>query len=224
MKNSIIFLLLSSIIFLNACMLRHGNSKKSKPNTFEDVFEFISYNDDGDYSLFVAEKNSVRQQFINTLEDRNLLRGDICRIEWKEDYMKIAGELDEKKMADWIVNCMKLEDGDVSKYRLEYPLQLKYHYPNENYSRGYLDDIYLQVEYYIANSKNELIQSAIKNKDQIEYSIEERRYEDDNYIVIGLGKSNEHNFSIMQWIFIDENDQNIYEYDLPQDSLLRFDP
>ena len=90
-------------------------------------------------------------------------------------------------------------------------------------AKNYLDEIYLLVEYYIANSKNELIKHSIKTKEQLEYSIEERIENNRDYEMLGIGYTFEHRFSIMQWIYIDRETKQIYEYDLPNERLIAFE-
>jgi hypothetical protein len=111
---------------------------------------------------------------------------------------------------------------DQTEFRKEYKKELKYHYSDKNYSKSGLDEVYLCAEYYIANSKNELIKLAIQNKDQLEYSIESRTENNRYYEVLGIGYTFEHRFNIMQWIYIDIETYKIYEYDLASEKLIEF--
>ena len=110
----------------------------------------------------------------------------------------------------------------MSKFRKEYKKEIKYHYSDESYSKSGLDEVYLSAEYYIANSKNELIKLAIQNKDQLEYSIESRTENNRLYEVLGIGYTFEHRFNIIQWIYLDFDKQKIYEYDLANEKLIEF--
>lgn len=200
------------------------NNSFSKPKIFTDTFEFLSYDDNGDYMLLFAQKEKDFYGFINDKnDDRSILRGDICEIQWKKDTIYIAGDGDTPEIADWLVSIKKVTNGNVSKFRKEYKKELKYHWHEEKYSQNYLDEIYLSAEYYLANSKNELIKHAIKSKDQIEYSIEKRTENNKDYEVLGIGYMFEHRFTIMQWIYIDRETKQIYEYDLPNEKLIVFD-
>lgn len=202
------------------------NQIKGKiPKIFTDTFEFQYYNDDGDYMILNAKKGKDYYGFINDgNDDRSLLRGDICEIKWKKDIIYIAGDGETPEIADWLVSINKIEDGNVSKFRKEYKKKLKYHWLEENnYAQNYLDKIYLLAEYYIAKSKSELIKHAIKDKEQIEYSIEKRTKNKRDYDVLGIGYMFEYRFTIMQWIYIDRETQKIYEYDLPNEKLIKFE-
>lgn len=172
-----------------------------------------------------AKKRKDLYDFINDKnDDRSLLRGDVCEIEWKKDTIYIAGDGEPPKIANWLVSVKKIEDGNVSKFRKEYKKELKYHWFEENnYSNNYLDEIYLLAEYYIANSKNKLIKNAINSKDQLEYSLEMRTENNKDYEMLGIGYTFENRFSIMQWIYIDRETKQIYEYDLPNEKLIAFE-
>lgn len=195
--------------------------KQKKSEIFKDTFKFICYDDNGDYILLNAKKdNEIYNFFIDRNEERNLLRGDICKISWEKDTIEIDGE---KQIEHWLSNVKKIEDGNVSAFRKKYKKELKYHWNEENnYSQDYLNEIYLVAEYYIANTKNDSIKQAIKNKEQIEFSIEKRTANNRNYDVLGIGYTFEHRFTIMKWIYIENVNYRIYEYDLPNDKLVEF--
>ena len=143
------------------------NNKESNPKTFKNTFEFQYYNDNGDYMWLYAKNGNDRYSFVNDNNNlRNLLRGDICEIKWKKDTIYIAGDGETPEIDDWLISIKKIQDGNVSKFRKEYKKEIKYHYSDESYSKSGLDEVYLSAEYYIANSKNELIKLAIQNKDQ----------------------------------------------------------
>lgn len=209
-----------------ASILAVENRNKDKKNTYlKNTFVFNSYDDNGDYTLLNAQNGNDSYSFINDKnDDRSLLRGDICEIEWEKDTIYIAGDGETPEIADWLVSIKKIKDGNVSKFRKAYKKELKYHWSEEKkYSKNYLDEIYLLVEYYIANSKNELIKHSIKTKEQLEYSIEERFENNRHYEMLGIGYTFDHRFSIMQWIYIDRETKQIYEYDLSNERLIAFD-
>lgn len=200
------------------------NIPELNPEIFKDTLEFISYDDNGDYTRLNSIKGKDFYSFINDKNDsRSLLRGDICQIQWKKDTIYIAGEGDAPEIANFLISMKKIKDGNVSKFRKEYKTKLKYHWSDDNYSTNYLDEIYLLVEYYIANTNNELVKQAIKDKVQIEYSIENRTENSKDYDVLGIGYLFEHRFTIMQWIYIDRETKQIYEYDLPNEKLIPFE-
>ncbi|AKP70927.1 hypothetical protein CG09_0691 [Riemerella anatipestifer] len=99
---------------------------------------------------------------------------------------------------------------------------MKYYYSDEGYTQSTLDDLYLSAEYYIANTKNELIKLAIQNREQLEYSIESRTENNRDYQVLGIGYTFEHKFNVIQWLYIDIETQKIYEYDVANDKLVEF--
>lgn len=199
------------------------DSVPAKQEIHQDIFEFDSYNDDGDYMLLNAIKDKDSDGFINDKnEDRSLLKGDQIQINWKNDTIYIAGDGDTPEIAKWVVSVKKIKDGKVSEFRKNYKKKLKYHWDGEDYSQDYLNKIYLWAEYYIANSKNPLIQHAVESKAQIEYSIEEQSKNNRSYIVLGIGHEFEHRFTIMQWIYIDVETYKIYEYDLANEKLVEF--
>lgn len=65
-----------------------------------------------------------------------------------------------------------------------------------------------------------MIKYAVANNETLEFSIEEQTKNDRTYIVLGIGKTQEHKFTVMQWIYIDQETKKIYEYDLPNDKLV----
>ncbi|KEY18746.1 hypothetical protein [Kaistella antarctica] len=197
--------------------------KEKTPKIFTDPFEFVYYNDNGDYRWLYAKKGKDTYSFVNDNNDqRNLRRGDICEIKWKKDTIYIAGDGETPQIEDWLIAIKKTQDGKVSKFRKEYKKELKYHYSDDIYSKSGLDDLYVLAEFYIANSKNKLIQSAIQKKEQLEYSIESRTENNKYYQVLGIGYTFEHRFTIMQWIYIDIETQKIYEYDIANEKLIEF--
>ena len=143
------------------------------------------------------------------------------QIQWEKDTIEIDGE---KQVENWLYSVKKIEDGNVSKFRKKYTRKIKYHWHEDNnYSQNYLDEIYLVAEYYIANSKNELVRQAIKDKNQIEYSIEKRTENNRDYDLLGIGYMFEHRFNVIQWIYIENVNYRIFEYDLPNEKLIEYE-
>ena len=80
---------------------------------------------------------------------------------------------------------------------------------------------------YIKNSENKLIKSHIKNKDNMEWLLDRTEKTDStNYYIFNIGQEvsekdgSELRFSSDGWIYIDSLTKKIYEYDLPNDSLI----
>lgn len=200
------------------------NNSNHKAEIVTANYEFVSYNDDGDFTTLIAKRGKDTAAFINdNIDDRNLLHGDECEIKSKIDTIYIPGDGETPALAEVIISIKKIKDGQVSKFRKNYSSELKYHWSQDNnYSDDYLNKIYLLAEYYIASSKNELIKIAIQKNEQIEYSIEKQIRNDISYLALGIGHTFEHRFTIMQWIYIDSENHKIYEYDLANDKLLEF--
>lgn len=112
----------------------------------------------------------------------------------------------------------------VSDFRKNYGKEIYYNYsPEFNYTKDYLDELYLIAEYYIANSKNELLKSIIENKGRLEYSVEQQQRNDKEYTVLGIGTVTEGRITKAQWLFYDAENKILYEYDLPNDQLVVFE-
>lgn len=223
-----LFLLATTLFTIQSCATRATAQKtvstSAKINT--ETLEFISYLDDGDYSLFLTKKGEETLYFINeNNEDRSLLRGDQIELRWKEDTIWIAGEGDEQEMANWVVSVKKVKDGKVSQFRKEYGKELKFYFAEEyDFSTSFMDELYLLVEYYVANSNNSLLQLNLKNKADLIYSIEKQNREEKEYIVIGLATEFENHTRILQWLYYDNEAEysTLYEYDLANDELIEF--
>jgi len=189
----------------------------------KEILEFVEYNDDGDYFLLMAKKERQIRSFINDNDDRTLLRGDTIEITWQDKTIYMAGDGDAPEQAQSIVSIKKIADGNVSKFRKSYSKKLNYNWVGENeYTSSYLDKLYLVVEYYIANSKNQLLQLHIGKKEDLSYSIERQTRADKEYTVVGIATESEHATNTIQWLYFENANQILYEYDLPNDRLVEF--
>ena len=190
-----------------------------------DTLIFKEYNDDGDYFLLSMYKNDETITFINNnYEDRSLLIGDWIEVNWKPDTIAMAGDDEVKKIVKSIVNSKKIKDGNVSTFRKGYTKKLNYTINEEtDYSQSFLDQIYLIVEYYIANTDNEMIKIGVKKNEPLEYSIEKRTRNKIEYIVIGIASNFENKVNTLQWLYYSTNEiEKLYEYDLANDDLVEF--
>lgn len=201
------------------------NIAPEQQKTKSDRFTFVSYNDDGDYTLLNARQQLREVQFINDFcRDRDLLRGDIVEIEWKQDTLTVAGDGEASFPADVLLSVTKIEDGKVSFFRKHHKEPLTYHWSTGyDYSQSYLDKLYLMTEYYIANSENRLLKKLIAENVQLTYSVEQQEREGTEYSVLGIGSYEEHHNVTVQWLFYDHEKEVLYEYDLPNDRLRYFD-
>lgn len=244
-------ILLSSYLFmLTVAVVSCGNEKQKNPKTNTDtafavkdtvkenpiiiskkqeskaICEFISYNDDGDYFLMIVRKDGEERSFINdNIESRDLLRGDLIEITWKQDTIYIAGDGDTPELADWVLKVKKIKGGSVSLFRKKYPNPIRFLiYQKSDYSDWFKDKIYLLVEYYLANTKKEIVQNIIDERfSNLIYTIEEQEHEGRMFYIIGIAEEFEHRVNTVQWLYVDVENYSLYEYDLPNDKLILFD-
>lgn len=200
-------------------------SKPEKPAPeHHETMRFIAYNDDGDDFQLIARKGDSTYYFVNNDDaDRSLNRGDQIAITWKKGTITMAGDDDAAISANLLVSAKKLADGTVSVFRKQYGKQVKYTWAaDENYSKSYLDKIYLQVEYYLSTTENTLLHTAIENRDEVTYSVESKERDGRKYVMIGIGVSNAGATNIVQWLYIDKESDQLYAYDLPNDNLVPY--
>lgn len=188
----------------------------------KNSFEFISYNTDYDYFfLEVRNRKGDVETFIhNTEEDIKYLRGDIIEIAWKEDSITMAGDESIVEEANILISSKKIKDGNVSKFRKNYKKEISYLLDKDNYSASFLEKIYLNVEYYIANTTNELLRNLIINNNKITCTIAQIKRNDKPFLQIGITHLFEHKTNTIKWLYYNLNSSQFYEYDLPNDSLI----
>lgn len=112
-------------------------------------------------------------------------------------------------------NKTKVENIDIEK-QIDSSLVLK--------SQNWYD---LLVSEYINKSENELIKISLKNNEKIEWVLDRiEKTDSTNYYIFNIGQSVSDNdgsntrFSSNGWIYVDSISKKIYEYDLPNDSLI----
>lgn len=189
----------------------------------KNTFKFISYNDDSDYFFLNVKdnKDSLFTFIHNTNDIINYLKDDIVEITWKHDTIVMAGDNSITEAVKLLISSKKIKDGSVSRFRKKYKKKLFYTVFNENkYSNSYLDEIYLIVEYYIANTKNRLLNYAIKDQKKITYSLENTIRNKKSYLLIQITSSFEHKTIPLRSLYYDTNENKLYDYDLPNDTLL----
>lgn len=241
MNRTLVKLILLNCCTLSACDLKISEQKKltrsdtivkqsyslqrkNRQPTRIDQMTFIKYLDDGDYFQILARKGDSTFSFINDTDtSRNLNRGDPILLKWRNDSITVAGDDESKMPALILLSIKKTGDGPVSKFRKTYGRKLKYTWAtHEEFTSSYLDKIYLIVEYYLTQTKNSLLQLAVKSKDELTYSIESKTRDDHGYTVIGIAPVGPNGANIVQWLYIDEECDKLYEYDLPADKLIAF--
>lgn len=203
---------------------RFNSTPEKKPVSSKVILEFIDYNDDGDYRLLNAKKGRTLYSFINDKNDqRDLLRGDLVEINWKWDTIYIAGDGETPELAEWLISIRKVKDGNVSVFRKTYKKSIKYYWAEDcDFSTEFKDKLYSLVEYYLANSGNDLVKMHINSKDDLIYSIEKREQNDKEFIVLGISNDMKDHTSIIQWLYYSPDTDKLYEYDLSNDKLKEF--
>jgi len=85
---------------------------------------------------------------------------------------------------------------------------------------GWVDSL---VADYINRTENELMQAARKDTIPVEW-FRDRTEDTDSakYFVIQIGHSFENRFITDGWLYIDSLTRNIYEYDVPDDKLIKW--
>ena len=80
---------------------------------------------------------------------------------------------------------------------------------------------------YINNSENELIKLALKDNVKVEWILDQiEKTDSKNYYIFNIGQSvsdidgTNTRFSSNGWIYIDSISKIVYEYDLPNESLI----
>jgi len=94
----------------------------------------------------------------------------------------------------------------------------------ESKTQNWYDDL---IADYIKKSDNKLIKTSLNNKERIEWLLDRTEKTDStNYYIFNIGQDvseedgTEPRFVSVGWIYIDSISKKIYEYDLPNDSLI----
>lgn len=195
-----------------------------KNKVLTDTITFLEFDDNGDYPLLFAKKANKRLTFIYNLSGKlNFVRDDQLVVKWKMDSTWIAGEGEKLEMREWIIAASKIKDGSVSLYRKKHHKPIKYWHANDdNYSDSFKDYLYTLVEYYLANTKNELVLMSLKANTDLVYAIEDGNKNGRSYTVLGLASNAEGHSSIIVWLYLDNETRKFYEYDLASDKLIEF--
>lgn len=199
-----------------------SSAKKSK--LIADTITFMEYDDNGDYPLLFAKKGGKRLTFIyDTEKPVDFLRDDQLLIKWKLDSTWTAGDGDKLEMRPWITKAKKIKDGSVANYRKQHKKPLKYWTAEKDgYSDTFKDYLYTLVEYYLANTKNELVKLNLAANSDLVYSIEDGQKNGRSYTILGLSEDNKDHSNIIVWLYLDNETRKFYEYDLANDTLGEF--
>ncbi|MCV9927623.1 hypothetical protein OIU83_08180 [Flavobacterium sp. LS1R49] len=208
-----------------ATSLIRPKEELKRQKIYSDIAEFVEYDEMGEFPLFIVKKNNEIISLATNLEkDPKYTRGDIFEMKWKIDSLMVGGE-EGVSFTEWLVDAKKIKDGSVSLFRKKYKKPIKYYWGGEEdtYTTEYKDYLYTLVEYYLANSKVELVKVTIKNPDaNLIYSIEDGEKEGRSYTVLGISNDFEHHTNIIQWLYVDRLTKELYEYDLASDKLIKF--
>jgi predicted rRNA methylase YqxC with S4 and FtsJ domains len=122
-----------------------------------------------------------------------------------------------------LVNIKKIKDGKVSLFKKNYKKELNIIYEKE-FTKDGMDFIYKTIQYYLANTTNELVKTNLNNKNanllfMIEPDFERNK---EFYTHIGIATSHENHTQVFQWLYLNEDDE-LFEYDLPNDKLIKFE-
>lgn len=200
------------------------NEKLKIGQNYSDTVEYVEFDDNGDFPLFTVRKNKKTVSLVTNSDDApKFKRGDVLEIKWRVDTLYVAGESEELNFTEWLINVKKVKDGNVTLFLKKYKKPIKYYSDKGDYTDSFKDYLYTQVEYYLANSKQDLVKAAIKSPDaDLSYSIEEKEKDGHPYYVLGISNDFEHHNNIIQWIYLESDSRIIYEYDLANDKLVEF--
>lgn len=88
---------------------------------YTDTVNFVNFNDDGDDSQFIVEKNKDTIRLIYNNDDPKFLRGNELEIKWKMDSMRPAGDSEFLDYREFLVSAKKIKDNfskrDFSKLK-----------------------------------------------------------------------------------------------------------
>ena len=112
---------------------------------------------------------------------------------------------------------VKLTSKDTSVFEIESA-------ENRNLNTSWQDDL---ISYYVKNSKNELIVSALESKDNLDWQFDQTIKNDSTqFYIYKIGvhvteeDGSEPRFSACGWVYLDSVKRKLYEYDLPNDTII----
>lgn len=92
------------------------------------------------------------------------------------------------------------------------------------YSDAYQKRIAKLVEYYLDKNNQTGVQFQLKNPEaKLGYSVEETDWEGVLYTQIGLFTMGKSNMKTFQWLFYNAKTQELYEFDVPQNTPILFE-
>lgn len=209
-----------------AAIKKHFDSrtpKKNKTSGGTETLEFIDYNDDGDYMLLNAKKGRILYGFINDNNtNRDLLRGDLVEITWKQDTIYIAGDGETPELADWVISAKKVKDGSLSIFRKTYQKPISYSWSEEcDFNQEFQDKLCALAEYYLSKTDNEVFKEHIKNKDDMNCSIRKREKNGTAFLEFSISAGKTGQTGSIQTLYYSLEMDKLYE--IRQNKLKEFD-
>ena len=90
----------------------------------------------------------------------------------EKGHIEIAGDDNRKEESKILVSVKKIKDGALSMFKQRYTKPVKYTFGQDlDLSNEERDDIYNDVQYYLANTRNKLLLLHLKNNEELTYSI-----------------------------------------------------
>lgn len=206
------------------------NEDIEKGKEYQDEVVFIKTDEEGDYPLLFVEKNRKPITLIfSDLETDNFSKtasyqqGDIISIRWNIDTAEMAGDGDKPYLTEFLLNSARIKEGKLSQFNKTHTNPFRVEHIEADFSENYLKNIDQKVRYYLANTKEPLLISELKNPDSnLMYSIEEQEREDRKYVAIALINTFENHQNTLRWLYINLATDELYDYDLPNDKLIKF--
>ena len=198
------------------------SSKPETPKAITDTLIFQDLNNDGDYAILSGIAGNETDWYVYDFtghDQKKLAKGDELSITYYYDTIYIAGDGEKPELAKYLKSYRILKEGPVKKFRKKHKKPLKYTYSKE-YSVSFLDFLYLNVEYYLAQTHNPLLLHHINHNLEMGFSVEETERDGKNMYMLGIYGESEHKTTTMQWLFYSMDESLFFEYDLANDILI----
>lgn len=205
------------------------NEKIELNKEYVNELVYNDFNENGDYPLISFLKNSTEWYSLHydaekfNFDKLQFNKGDVMQVTWKMDSVWIAGEGDKLEMTEWLVDIKKIKDGKVSLFKKNYKKDIKLIYQKE-LSNDYYNYLYKKIQYYLANTTNELVKTNLYSKNtQLVFMIDtDDEKNGKKYTSIGIATDHEDHTQVFKWLYLSE-DEELFEYDLPNDKLIKFE-
>lgn len=130
----------------------------------------------------------------------------------------------EKESARIKTDTILQKNGQVLSYTFFDKQLFKMKRDRSVYSDAYQKRIAKLVEYYLDKNNQTGVQFQLKNPEaKLGYSVEETDWEGVLYTQIGLFTMGKSNMKTFQWLFYNAKTQELYEFDVPQNTPILFE-